>query len=529
MKWLWPWLCALASGIMLALCYAPADFGGLSWLALIPLVCAVWFSAPWNKREVLRHGLLGYVTGLGYFLGSLHWLITVTGAGWVALCLYLAIYPAIWAMIVGALKPQQSPFEAKPIWMKSWNNLFVSALAAASWVGLEWLRGVVMTGFGWNALGIALHQNLALIQICDITGVGGVSFLLVMANMMIVITIVRLKVELGRHRLRPHYDFSLTVALIAISFGYGVRGLLHKSPPSASEEVRVAAIQGNVPIMVKRDPEHEENILDQHIRLTETAFAYNPDLVIWPEAATPRPLFSDQHNWDVVHTLAGKYEGDFLLGTVILDEARGDFNSAVLLTDKAKTAQTYDKTHLVPFGEYLPLRETISYPEWISSQIPDDFDFGRGASVLEMKRKPVKIAPLICFEDTLGDLSRRFVKMGAQLFVTLTNDGWFLKSAGSQQHVNHALFRCVETKIPMVRAANTGVTCVIDGHGRMLNKLDDQRTGNTFIEGILFATVSVPKEPKRTFYTQYGEVFSLACLATGAITCGALVFLRRKS
>ena len=524
MKRLWPWFAALLSGVLLALCYAPVGWGGLAWVALAPLLAALWFSEPWTRREGGRLFLLGYVTGLGYFLGCFHWLVTVTVPGWILLCLYLAVYPAVWAVFVGVWKPRQSPFEANPVWMKSGNNLIVAALAAAAWTGLEWVRGTLFSGFGWNMLGVTLHENIALIQICDITGVGGLSFLLVMANVMIVITLKRLRVEFGRHKMRPHYDFSLTVALIAVVFSYGVREVF--APARSTEPVSVAIVQGNVPLSVKRDPVHEENILQQHIRLTETAMATKPDLILWPEAATPRPLFNDQRNWDVVRGLAERHEGDFLLGTVNLTD-NGDFNSIVLLTDKGATAQIYNKIHLVPFGEYLPLREWITYPEWVTVQIPDDFDFGREPTVLEMARKPVKIAPLVCFEDTLGDLARQFVLRGAQLFVNVTNDGWFLHSAGAQQHLSNAIFRCVETKIPMVRAANTGVSGIIDGHGRIRQQLLGE-DGTSFIEGVLFAQVDVPKSPGKTFYTMNGEVFSLACLVLAVLACG-WAWLRRES
>ena len=144
-----------------------------------------------------------------------------------------------------------------------------------------------------------------------------------------------------------------------------------------------------------------------------------------------------------------------------------------------------------------------------------------------MSKKPVKIGPLICFEDTLGDLTRQFALRGAQILITVTNDGWFLRSAGSEQHAIHALFRCAETKLPMVRAANTGVSCVIDRFGRIVNRLQNDK-GDTFIEGVLIAQLDIPKDPKKTFYTRYGEVFSLGCLAVSVIACG-LHLVRRKS
>jgi len=522
----WPWLGAAASGLLLAACYAPLDWGGLAWVALTPLLAAIWFSEPWKKHEDLRLFLLGYVTGLGYFLGSLEWLVTVTVGGWIALCLYLAVYPALWALFTGLVaKPRQPAAELKPVYLKSSVNLLAAVLAAAGWTALEWARGVVFTGFGWNGLGVALHQNTALIQICDVTGVGGLSFLLVMVNAMIVLTVKRLSLEIGKSGVRPHYDFSLTIALVGLAFSYGVREFFAKPPES--EPLQIAAVQGNVPILTKRDPEHEEAILNLHIKLTEGAIALKPDLLIWPEAATPRPAVNDQHNWDVVRGLAEQHEGDFLLGTVYEDQT-GAFNSALLLTDHAKSAQLYHKIHLVPFGEYVPLRHSFPLFAWIvGNLVPDDFDFGVEAKVLHMEKKPISIGPLICFEDTLGDLARRFAAGGAQIFVNLTNDGWFLHSAGSHQHLAQAIFRCVETKLPMVRAANTGVSCVVDRFGRVEKYLHEEN-GNTFIQGVLFSKVEVPKSPGETFYTKNGEVFSYSCIALSAAAAGWAGLSRKR-
>jgi apolipoprotein N-acyltransferase len=525
-KPIWPWLCSILTGALLTLCYPPFQLGGLCWFALTPLVCALWFSPPWKRRDIFRPLLLGYTAGIIYMLGSLHWLITVTIAGWIALCFYLGIYTALWSLFVSTVaKPRQPASETRPIWLNSWNNLRVAALAAAGWTALEWLRGVIFTGFGWNSLGIALHQNLALIQICDITGVGGLSFLIAMVNVMIVITGKRLSMEVGRYKLKPHYDFNLTIAVVALAFAYGARQLLRPAPPA--EPLSIAAVQANVPVNEKRDLENEKRILDLHTRLTETALAMNPDLLIWPEAATPRPLFSDQYNWDVVRGLAERHAGDFLLGTVYSDES-GDYNSAILLTDEAKNAQIYNKIHLVPFGEYVPLRNPFPLFAWIVGDlVPDDFDFGKQPVVLLMSKKPIRIGPLICFEDTLGELTRQFALRGAQLLVTMTNDGWFLKSAGSEQHSLHALFRCAETKLPMIRAANTGVSCVIDRFGRIVNQLRSDK-GSTFIEGVLFAQLEVPTNPNKTFYTLYGEAFSLVCVAV-SVVASSYHLMRRKS
>ncbi len=413
--------------------------------------------------------------------------------------------------------------------MNSGGNLVVGVLGAAMWTSLEWIRGTLFTGFGWNTLGISLHPNVAMIQIADITGVGGLSFLIVLVNLIAVITVKRLSVEAGKQKLRPHYDFSVTIAAVALTFVYGVRQVF--GPVPESQPLSVAIVQGNVPIMEKRDPAREEEILEMHGKYSEAALALKPDLLIWPEAATPRPLFSDQRNWDVVRGIAEKSDSDFLLGTVHFERERppfGDFNSVVLLSQRGKSAQFYHKMHLVPFGEYVPLRESFPLFAWIVGDlVPEDFDAGREPAILQMTKKPFRIGALICFEDTLGDLARHFALRDAQLFVNVTNDGWFLASAGSRQHLQNALFRCAETKLPMVRAANTGVSCVIDAHGRIRQRLQNE-DGNSFIEGLLFAEVPVLTDPKKTFYTLNGELFSLVCLA-GAILGGGGYFYRRRT
>ena len=140
----------------------------------------------------------------------------------------------------------------------------------------------------------------------------------------------------------------------------------------------------------------------------------------------------------------------------------------------------------------------------------------------------MKLGPLVCFEDTVADLARRFSLLGAQCFVVVTNDGWFLESAGSLQHLNNAVFRCVENKIPMIRAANTGVTCAIDRLGIVREVLRDP-SGSTFLQGILFSKINIPTSTNPTFFTRYGEVFSISCLAICLLTLGSSLIHTRKN
>jgi apolipoprotein N-acyltransferase len=173
----------------------------------------------------------------------------------------------------------------------------------------------------------------------------------------------------------------------------------------------------------------------------------------------------------------------------------------------------------VPFGEYVPGRHTVPFiAKIVGDQVPADFTRGKEPVVFSLTTDQVKVAPLICFEDTLGELTRQFVLRGANLLANVTNDGWFLHSAGGRQHLENAIFRCVETRRPMVRAANTGVTCFVNRFGRVTQVLLDSK-GSQFTEGVLTGTIEVPTDSGQTFYTRHGELFAKLC---GGVT---LLFL----
>jgi len=204
-----------------------------------------------------------------------------------------------------------------------------------------------------------------------------------------------------------------------------------------------------------------------------------------------------------------------------------EYNAAVLVSGSTQQMQIYRKIHLVPFGEYIPLRRSFPLFAAVAGKwVAGDFDFGKDYTVFPLTKDDVLVASLICFEDTIGDLTRRFVLNGANLLVNVTNDGWFLHSAASHQHLDNAIFRCVETRRPMVRAANTGVTCFVNEFGRVTQILQDD-AGGTFTEGVLTGEVNVPQDRQLTFYVRYGELFAQLC---AVVTLIALIsFLWRAS
>jgi apolipoprotein N-acyltransferase len=523
---LWPWAAAALSGVLLVLCFAPFEQAWLVWIALAPLFAALWFGPIHPKHPLLRKAELGYITGLVYFFGSLYWLMQVTAPGWLILCLYLAVYPALWAGIVWVVAtPRQNPDDHRPVWLSSWRNLGAAALAASAWVALEQLRGTVFTGFGWNALGVALHGNVPLIQLSSLTGVGGLSFLAVMTSAIAVATVKRLAIEAGGGRIRAHFDFTLTLALVVAAFGYGLRQL---GPAGETIPLRVAAVQPSIPQDEKWNPAFERRIYDTLGRLTETAAAMKPDLLLWPEAATPRGFFEDALANEFVKRHAGHGDYALMFGSLILSHA-ADYNAAVMMIGAKPEPQVYPKSHLVMFGEYVPLRE--SFPLFaiiIGDQVPADFDAGEGPVIFHLLEPDVAINPLICFEDTIGDLARRGANEGGQMFVTLTNTGWFRRTAAGRQHLAHAVFRCAETRRPMVRCANNGVTSVVDHLGRVRQILEGPE-GDIFAEGVMMAEVDVPVSPPATFYMRFGEIFSGLCLATTALFLGRAALRRDKN
>lgn len=463
---------------------------------------------------------------------------------------YMAIYFALWSWICGLLCPSlrppamrnrwaaqpppssplpaasshlretatwpaaaasESPLSRSP-WLRSTNNLRLAFLLAAVWVAQEWLRSVVFSGWGWNTLGTALHAQLAMIQIAEYTGVAGLSFLVVFINVILLTTTRRFILETQVRPMRPHYDLTLTMAAIVGVLGFGFRTFqLH---PLAST-LKVALVQPNIPREQKFSPEFAQSTFDQLSRLSARALGASspPDLIVWPESSMPGPVLQDELSHRFVTDFSASAKTDLLLGTIDLDET-GDYNAALLVSEDGRRMQIYRKVHLVPFGEYVPGRRTIPLlARVVGDQVPSDFAFGKEHTVFHLTNEKARVAPLICFEDTIGDLTRQFVLAGANLLANVTNDGWFLRSAGSQQHLANAVFRCVETRLPMVRAANTGVTCIINEFGL----ISPSRIVAPFAENVLLGEVKVPTEHELTFYVRHGELFAQGCVGVALL------------
>jgi len=534
-----PFAFSLLTGLAMAIPFLglnPAWARHLGWIpffAMAPLAWTLLF-APLPEsfwRKVRKSFFLGWVAGCVFFGTTLFWISSVAWEGVALLPPFLALYFGCWALFVVMI--------VRPLFLdkgknnSSWRSLGAVLMSAAAWVGIEWLRGTLFTGFGWNSFGVCFYQNISLIQFVDITGVAGLSFLGVMTGCITAVAFQRIlqgkKMEpLTRSPLRLHGDVTVVLGLVMASLIYGAHEL--SAPLPDQEWLSVVAVQGNIPQNHKWDRAFEEEIMNIYEKETRLGLRAHPDLVVWPEAATPRPLLNDEKIFYQVNRLVQEGHADLLAGSLDYEEnPQRDYNAAILLSPHA-APQVYAKIHLVPFGEYIPCRKTFPLFQWVvGDRVLGDFNAGPGPKVLQLSTKPIGIAPLICFEDTLGDLVRRFALRRAQLLITLTNDGWFGHTMASKQHAINALFRAVETKLPLLRVANTGVTCVINRYGRITQMLRDADR-STFLEGVLFSEIAVPRDPVITFYTKHGDWFSYLCLGVvGMAILLSLAYGRKKT
>lgn len=567
---------ALATGAIVGLLFPPFNWAGWVWVCLVPLITALWSLRGRRGRKGFGLGwLAGFVTGLI----SLHWLTEVSSVGWVALSAYLALFPACWGMFLSKWanpwfvpsaeadvesaierklrEKSQTKDGRKSHWRESMRSLLFAFIAASTWCGLEWLRGWLFTGFGWNTLGVAFHRTPVMAQSADLLGICGLSFLPVFLQAVIIQTGVRLWKEAKSGRLKPHVDFGVAALLIALAFCYGV-WRLQTVPKGEHTTLKVLLVQLNIPQDATRrlwSPEQihlgyeEETIraLEEIEREDAERFEAaaedgaelrlnTPDWILWPESALyGRILRVGEDDWAMwgqnLETLARVREyGSFTLamglnevegerlGQDFVEKENAQLWNSLAIFDEQSSLQTYRKHHLVIFGEYIPLVEALPFLRAIyehQSGASYGGAFAKGQSFeplqVDAAGEQVGVIPSVCFEDTVPRLMRRFVRRGPQWIVNVTNDGWFRESAGAAQHFANARFRAIELRRPMVRCANNGVTAAINAVGSTSHpasgapqELRDEN-GSHFTRGWLLAEVRIPREPSLSVYMILGD------------------------
>ena len=487
---------AVVSGLLLTLGYAPFAQAWAGWVCLVPLALTMMLLCQSWKTSLLA----GYVFGVTHFASSLFWITEVTVIGWAALVLYLGLYFAVWTWLWWWLA---TPVPERP---SSRINFFRIIAGASAWVILEWLRGTLFSGFPWNQLGVSQHGIIGLIQAAEYGGVLLISWLVVLGNLAVAMVALRLwrEIKLGQMA-RVRWEFTLSLAIIGVIFVCGVRTLFQK--PVYVTSLRYLAVQPNFP----NDPwgpgvKLEEALAKMHV-LTISGLSQLPDgakadLVIWPETPVGTELYSNMQFLSILKSIGADHGAAWLLGSNMYSFNQ-IYNAALLYNGYDPSPEVYYKNHLVPFGEYTPLKKMLPFIMKFTP-VGTDFAAGETAVPLQLNQPKLKIAPLICFEDTLARQARQAARHQPDLFINMTNDGWFKDSAASLQHLHNSVFRAVENRVPLLRVTNSGVTAEVSERGVVRKILQDTVSGKTFTVGTLYGELPIP--PKvATLYQRWGD------------------------
>jgi apolipoprotein N-acyltransferase len=487
-------LALLTSGLLLAASPGVMALPQLAWLALAPLFWSL------NNQPPRRAALLGLICGLAYYLPLLYWIVIVLATygqvplpiavlALVLLALYMSCYLAGFAFLCAKTGPRLS----------------LLVFAPACWVALDLIRGLLFTGFPWLDLAYTQYNLPLLIQVADLAGHHGLTFLMVLANVLI----FTLAASLVHRRATSPPAFIVGAAiLLLMASGYSLWRI--QTLPAAlaqAEHMEVAAVQGNIPQDQKWQPAFQRETIDTYLRLSNALFITNkPQLIVWPETALPfypyeHPLFLRLHS-----ELTRPHQAYLLTGAPHREKTSFDApisyaNSAFLLSPDGLVTGRYDKQHLVPFGEYIPLRWLLGFASPLVETL-GAFTPGQTNTPLSCQNSRVGI--LICFESIFPEISRKQAEAGANLLVTITNDAWFGRSSAPWQHLAMGVFRAVETRKTLVRAANTGISAFIDPMGRI------EGASPLFTEYARSQPVALLNG--LTCYVRWGYLFPWVCL-----------------
>ena len=484
---------SVLSGLLVASLFPPFQFEVLAWIALVPLL---WVLEGKKPHEAF---VLGLVSGLVSF-GIIIWWVKISMAtygglpemlAWlitIVLAAYLALYPALFAFFM--------------VRIHAGGSALTFLLAAPLWVTLELLRAYFMSGFPWALLGYSQYRYLHVIQIADLVGVYGVSFFIVFVNAAIW--------HFFRFPRKAPFALVIGVSLVAaLVWGYGYLRL-HEVPIETRGEARaVGIVQGNVDQSVKWSPKWRKGILEKMGKLTKDlrgrfpkAESTEPPLIVWPEAAAPLVYQRHASERKYLRQLAKDADSYLLFGVLGRREVKQGpklTNSAYFLGPGGEETGRYDKMHLLPFGEYVPLSRLLFFVKKLVPVIgafrpgerPEIFDAAGG-----------KFGALICFEVIFPRVVRRM--KNAQFLVNITNDAWFGETAASEQHLSMVAFRAVEFRMPIVRSANTGISALIDPTGAI-------RVRSPLFEEWIHADVISLKKDGPSVYARRGDMFAYIC------------------
>jgi apolipoprotein N-acyltransferase len=479
----------------------------LAWFALVPFLVSLW------EKSLKQAFISGVLMGLPYFFGTQYWVyhsihhyggmpFLLSLAVVFLLSLYLSLFTGLFGLLF-CCKIRSSSLPA----------LF---LAPVFWTVLEFLRSYAFTGFPWSSLGYSQYRFLYVIQFADITGVYGVSFLILAFNG----ALADLFITRKRRAHMPLFHLSPTAAgylLLVVSFAavvlYGHFRL--NEGPLEGQEVTVSVVQGNIEQDLKWDPAYQGEVVGIYKALTLEGLVKNPSLVVWPETAVPFYFQYDKALTADLKRFQGGLGGPYLLfGSITVKGPKMLSNSAVLLDSGGELQHVYDKIHMVPFGEYVPLKRVLFF---LTRLVEGVGDYVPGKTPKRAETPFGEFGTLICYEIIFPGLTRKFFKDGGDFLVTITNDAWFGRTAGPYQHFSMAVLRAVENRKPVIRAANSGISGFIDSNGMVMSKT------RLFDRTVL--TENIMTDRRRSFYSRFGDIFSYICMVATVLL---IVNLRRR-
>ena len=516
-------VCLTAALVVLS--FPDFDISRLVWIALVPL-----FVVLSQKRPVAGF-FLAHICGMLIILGSFRWILEVDRYAAIhhaLLVVYFGLYAGLFGLVFCLISR-----------LRSLNMAF--ATAPFVWVALEYTKSnLSFLSLPWLLLSHSQYAETSVIQMAAVTGAHGTSFLIVLVNAAIAMLTIEMVRRL-REGLLPGSDHLTLRATLVMMFFAGASGAaallygnLKLSTGPDGSEFRISVVQANIAQENKWDRRHAEAILTAHEDLSRRALIEKPDLIVWPETATPGSITKNRRLNARIRSLAEELKVPLLVGSSqhrkfgTAADARLEFkNSAFLIPPRRGPVkhQHYNKNRLLPFGEYLPLKEKMP---WDLIGIDDVGGYTAGNELAVFELNGVRFATTICWENIFPDLVREFVNNGAQFIINITNEAWFGKTAAPYQFLSMSVLRAVENGVFVVRCANTGISAFIDPNGRVYSRVAGEQGEDIFVSGV--RTDAVIPAGSKTFYTRYGDWAARLSIAVTTIAIvGALVFRKRAN
>jgi apolipoprotein N-acyltransferase len=487
---------SVISGILYALLFPYFNFRVFFPVFLIPLLISLSSKKGFGRKRYFKKVILyPLFAGVSANLIIHYWIpmtlrlngtgIYIAYAAYFIMAVYLGLYWVLFSVLCRALLSGKTAFPALG--------------AAALWVAVEWMRAnVPVLGFPWLLTAYSVWDIKEALWPLSIIGIYGLGFIIALLNALIARAISAKK---------PLYLFPAVLLVAAVY----VPGRMIKSRELPEGNTSVCVIQANIPQYRKWDRQFYTDIITKYTGLRKRAQElFRPELTVWPETALPGPFGFDEFITDTVTELKKELGPSLdLIGSTEKENGKY-YNSALLIDGESRLLGTYRKTHLVPFGEYIPARSLLSR---FISVVNDLGDFFPGKDIKPLEAGKFRLGAVICFEGIFPGISREYFRKGANLLINMTNDGWYLRTAAPEQHLLHYIYRSVENNTYTVRAANTGVSCLINPQGDIVFRTDLMKT-------MVFHEKKIGLTEQMTFYTRYGD--GPALLFIGLIILSAL-------